>query len=90
MEVTSGTGCGSTGLRITAKEDCEAAAKELGFSFSQSVHEIDDGKDWPSYCLYPGLFGSLFFNKDTTSTKPCDSDQRKCICKKLGEIVEVG
>ena len=93
MEVTSGTGCGSNGLRITTKEECEAAANELGLSFSQSVIEIDRVDSWPSQCFYPGnpAFGSnVFFNKDTTSTIPCDSDQRKCICKKIGEIVELG
>jgi len=86
MEVTSGTGCGSNGLRITTKEECEAAANELGLSFSQSVIEIDRVDSWPSQCFYPGnpAFGSnVFFNKDTTSTIPCDSDQRKCICKKI-------
>ena len=71
--VTSGSSC----ERITTKEDCETAARELGLSDAEA--DVNDDASYPPYCYFHKS-GHLIFNTNGQATAPC-SDLRSCICK---------
>ena len=75
---------GNLGNRITTKEECEAAAKELERDDQTST--IGSSESYPPNCVYTkyGLpTGRLYFNERATP-QPC-SDNYPCICKGRGE-----
>ena len=73
--VTSGSAC----ERITSKEECEEAARQLGLSDTNAAGE--NVSDWPPYC-YSIDGRSLYFNNNGYSTSRC-SAERLCICKEV-------
>ena len=76
--VTSGTTC----ERITTKEECEKAAKELGYknlSNDEDFVAVEKEGDGVPYC-YLSMLQNLIFNKNGGSTKPC-SGLSQCFCK---------
>ena len=79
VSVTSGSTC----QRITSKEECEEAAKQLGFTQSNIGASLeDDETNFPPYCyFYSRGPGSLWFNENGNSAVPCKGGVIR-ICKK--------
>jgi len=72
--VTSGSTC----ERVTSKEECEEAARQLGLSDTTAAEETS--YSYPPYCyFYNG--SSLYFNNQLNSDTVCSSYD-PCICKK--------
>ena len=73
------------GTRVTSKEECIAAAKQLGLSDKDAVESSGDWSDWPPYCFAAG--GGVYFNTNGDATSMCNSEDRICICNEPGMIV---
>ena len=75
--VTSGSTC----TRVTSKEECEDAARQLGLADTEAGEETVS--DWPPYCYFydHGNRQELYFNKDGNAISECNSDGKICICK---------
>ena len=80
--VTSGTSC----VRVTSKDECEAAARMLGLSDTTAI--VDYVYKWPPYCLHSN--GLLYYNtRAYESTTECSSSY-KCICKGTVHSLSLG
>ena len=82
-KVTSGSTC-MRGTRVTSKEECVEAAKQLGLSDKDAVESSGDWSDWPPYCFAAG--GGVYFNTNGDATSMCNSEDRICICNEPGMI----
>ena len=71
------TGVGAT--PITSKAECEAAASSLGLS-DVVADEGTSAAHFPPGCFWYKYENVLKYNKDTTSTSPCDYHSEYCIC----------
>jgi len=69
---------GSTCERVTSKEECQEAARQLGLSDTTANEEAE--YNYPPYCYFYDGF-SLYFNKQLNSETVCSPDNA-CICKK--------
>ena len=68
-------------MRITTKEECLKAAKQLDFDLLKDEASVETAPDSPPYC-YVHANTRLRFNNNGDATGPCDSYNRVCICKK--------
>lgn len=75
--VTMGSSC----ERITTKEDCEDAARELRLSDTTAWEETN--AKWPPGCYVNVKY--LYFNKNSSATTKCNSLNMVCICKKSSD-----
>ena len=74
--------------RITTKEDCEAAATNLGLPVTTASVVSHLHPDTPPYCYFKQyMFKRLYFNTAFTGTAAC-SNKRNCLCKS-GKIVPI-
>jgi len=63
------------------KQECEIAARELGFSPKLRPEAREETEsEWPPSC-YVTEEGTLWFNKDFSSTAPCGERGTTCLCR---------
>ena len=86
IQVTSGSTCN----RVTSKEECEEAARQLGLSDTEA-HE-GSWTWWVPHCsFYHSSWsnrGYLYFNNNGDEDLECNSDTKICICKEASSCEE--
>ena len=78
FERTSGLCTDGGGSYIGTIEDCDEGAGLLGWS--DTTASTESASRYPPGCF---KYNNLYFNTDTSSTKPCSSS-KKCLCKLTG------
>ena len=85
VRVTNGTNC----ERVTSKNECEEAAKQLRISDTDAWNETMP-RIWPPYCYFSQHGGQhlLYFNEYANSRAHCEYMAKECICKETaGKVV---
>ena len=78
--VSNGHNCS----RVTSKEECEHAARQL--ELAGTVASEESISSWPPYCYFASG-QTLWFNQNGNSSKKC-KPSRVCICKEMPGKVE--
>ena len=64
---------------ITARDECEEEAQELGLVIEKSYSGSWD--HYPSYCSYRESQGKLYFNRYQDGNNNTCTDTVKCLCR---------